>query len=106
MSNLIGNAPYQVPTNADLGDLAYQDSDYAIVGNLNIDTTLSVGANATISGNTTISGNATVNNTVIMGNATVSGNVLLSSAYTPLSSSANAAVARGYVDTQAIVFGF
>jgi|LauGreSuBDMM15SN_2_FD.fasta_scaffold02612_4 predicted acyltransferase (DUF342 family) len=100
MSNLIGNAPYQVPTNADLGDLAYQDSDYAIVGNLNIDTTLAVGANATISGNTAISGTTTIG-----GNATVGGNVFLSQAYTPLDSSANVAVARGYVDTQSIIWG-
>jgi UDP-3-O-[3-hydroxymyristoyl] glucosamine N-acyltransferase len=70
MSNLIGNAPYQVPTNADLGDLAYQDSDYAIVGNLNIDTTLAVGANATIAGSATIQSNATIG-----GNTTVTGNV-------------------------------
>ena len=100
MSNLIGNAPYQVPTNADLGDLAYQDSDYAIVGNLNIDTTLAVGANATISGNTAISGTTTIG-----GNATVGGNVFLSQAYTPLDPSANVAVARGYVDTQSIIWG-
>lgn len=117
MSNLIGNAPYQVPTNADLGDLAYQDSDYAIVGNLNIDTTLAVGANATISANATIGGNATVTGNVtggnlntsgalsVTGNASVSGNVFLSQAYTPLDSSPNVAVARGYVDTQSIIWG-
>jgi len=118
MSNLIGNAPYQVPTNADLGDLAYQDSDYAIVGNLNIDTTLSVGANATISGNATIQSNAIVTGNVtggnlntagglsVTGNATVGGNVFLSQGYAPLSSSPNVAVAKGYVDTQSIVWGF
>lgn len=124
MSNLIGNAPYQVPTNADLGDLAYQDSDYAIVGNLNIDTTLAVGANATIAGSATIQSNAIIggNTTVtgniasgnlntsgvlsVTGNATVGGNVFLSQAYSPLSTSANVAVAKGYVDTQAIIWGF
>lgn len=111
MSNLIGNAPYQVPTNADLGDLAYQDSDYARVGNLNIDTALDVGAdssfggNATISGNTTISGNATISGNTSISDATVSGNILLSTAYTPLNNSANAVVARGYVDTQSIIWG-
>ena len=117
MSNLIGNAPYQVPTNADLGDLAYQDSDYAIVGNLNIDTTLAVGANATIAGNATIQSNAIITGNVISGNlntsgvlsvtgnASVSGNVFLSQAYTPLSDSPNVAVARGYVDTQSIIWG-
>ena len=94
MSNLIGNAPYQVPTNADLGDLAYQDSDYAIVGNLNIDTTLAVGSNATITGTTTIGGNATIG-----------GNVFLSQAYSPLSTSPNVVVAKGYVDTQSIIWG-
>jgi len=106
MSNLIGNAPYQVPTNADLGDLAYQDSDYAIVGNLNIDTTLAVGANATIGGAATISGNTAISGTTtIGGNATVGGNVFLSQAYIPLDSSPNVAVSRGYVDTQSIIWG-
>jgi UDP-3-O-[3-hydroxymyristoyl] glucosamine N-acyltransferase len=124
MSNLIGNAPYQVPTNADLGDLAYQDSDYAIVGNLNIDTTLAVGANTTISGAATIGANATIGGNAIItgnvisgnlntsgvlsvtGNASVSGNVFLSQAYAPLDSSPNVAVSRGYVDIQSIVWGF
>jgi acetyltransferase-like isoleucine patch superfamily enzyme len=100
MSNLIGNAPYQVPTNADLGDLAYQDSDYAVVGNLNIDTTLAVGSNATIGANATITGTTTIG-----GNATIGGNVFLSQAYSPLSTSPNVVVAKGYVDTQSIIWG-
>ena len=112
MSNLIGNAPYQVPTNADLGDLAYQDSDYAIVGNLNIDTTLAVGGNATIQSNAIITGNVISGNLntsgalSVTGNASVSGNVFLSQAYAPLDSSPNVAVSRGYVDIQSIVWGF
>ena len=48
MSNLIGNAPNQVPTNADLGDLAFQDSGYVSMGNLTLDANLTVGSNATI----------------------------------------------------------
>jgi hypothetical protein len=34
MSKLIGTGPNQVPSNADLGTLAYQDSDYVNVGGL------------------------------------------------------------------------
>jgi len=32
MAKLIGNKPNQVPTNADLGDLAYQDKDNVVIG--------------------------------------------------------------------------
>jgi hypothetical protein len=33
MANLIGNAPNQVPTNADLGSMAFEDrTNYATVG--------------------------------------------------------------------------
>ena len=35
MPSLIGNKPNQVPSNGDLGTLAFQDADNAIVGNLN-----------------------------------------------------------------------
>ena len=37
MAKLIGNEPNQVPTNGDLGTMAYQDSDNVVVGNLSAD---------------------------------------------------------------------
>jgi hypothetical protein len=37
MAKLIGNQPNQVPTNGDLGTMAYQDSDNVVVGNLSAD---------------------------------------------------------------------
>lgn len=49
--NLIGNAPHQVPSNADLGELAYQNSYWVRVGNITVD------YHTTITGNTTILGN-------------------------------------------------
>jgi hypothetical protein len=36
MAKLIGNEPNQVPTNGDLGTMAYQDSDNVVVGNLTV----------------------------------------------------------------------
>jgi hypothetical protein len=36
MAKLLGTAPNQAPTNADLGDLAYQDGDNAIIGPISI----------------------------------------------------------------------
>lgn len=36
MAKLIGTAPNQTPTNADLGDLAYQDGDNAVIGPISI----------------------------------------------------------------------
>ena len=36
MTKLIGDKPNQVPTNADLGDLAYQDGDNATIGPLTV----------------------------------------------------------------------
>jgi hypothetical protein len=35
MPSLVGNKPNQVPTNGDLGTLAFEDADNVIVGNLN-----------------------------------------------------------------------
>jgi len=47
MPALIGNLPNQVPTNGDLGTLAFEDADNVIVGNLNATgvTTVSAGSN-------------------------------------------------------------
>jgi hypothetical protein len=36
MAKLLGTSPSQVPTNADLGDLAYQDGDNAIIGPITV----------------------------------------------------------------------
>jgi len=130
MSNLIGNAPNQVPTNADLGGLAYQDPDYAILGNVTVENTVNVvgnitaanvnTVNASISGNAQVTGNVivtanvnvtgntnvTANLNMISGNINMTtGNILLSSAYAPANPSPNVAVARGFVESMSIVFG-
>lgn len=104
MSTLIGNAPNQVPTNADLGDLAYQDADYAIVGNLNIENSVAVTGAAVFSSNATINGNVITNDAVVTNNITVvSGNIFLQT--TQVSSFSNAVVSKGYVDTASIIWG-
>ena len=71
MSNLVGNAPNQVPTNADLGDLAYQDADYVRVGDVRVDgtitanTIISAGADSvTISSNLSVTSNLSVGSDV------------------------------------------
>lgn len=76
--NLIGNAPHQVPSNADLGEMAYQDSYWVRVGNITVD------YNTTITGNTTVIGNLIVSsstaNVLLSGGANVvmtTGNVLM-----------------------------
>ena len=133
MSNLVGNAPNQVPTNADLGDLAYQDADYVRVGDIRVDGgitantitaagasavtitgELSVTSNLSVSGNTTlveihiVSANLSVssgNVNITTGNINVTnGNIYLNTS-TP-GFSPNTVVTRGYLDTQLIVFGF
>jgi hypothetical protein len=92
MSNLIGNAPNQVPTNGDLGDLAYQDANYASIGNV------------------TISANATISNLSVVGSSTMSGNIQLTSGNiilnpVGLNSSANSVQPKSYTDAMSIVFG-
>jgi hypothetical protein len=57
INNLIGNAPHQVPSNADLGEMAYQDSYWVTVGNITVD------YNTTITGNTTVVGNLSITGT-------------------------------------------
>lgn len=57
INNLIGNAPHQVPSNADLGEMAYQDSYWVTVGNITVD------YHTTITGNTTVVGNLSVTGT-------------------------------------------
>lgn len=123
MSNLVGNAPNQVPTNADLGDLAYQDADYVRAGNVTIDGNINANAivsagsesitvygNLTSYGNLTTNGNITTDGNIISSNVittnditVTSGNIFINSAN--LSSFSNTVVTRGYIDTQLIVFG-
>jgi len=54
MAKLIGNEPNQVPTNGDLGTLAFQDSDSVVVENLTVS-----GANSklVVEGTLTVNGN-------------------------------------------------
>jgi len=42
MSNIIGNGQNQVPTNGDLGGMAYQDPRYVAVGNITVNNTLTL----------------------------------------------------------------
>ena len=131
MSNLVGNAPNQVPTNADLGDLAYQDADYVRVGDVRVDgtvtanTIISAGADSvTISSNLSVASNLSVTsnlsvgsdvavtgNIIAQGNIDLAGSINMSAGNiflntSQLSTSANAVITRGYLDTQLIVFGF
>jgi hypothetical protein len=59
MTTLIGSAPNQVPTNADLGGLAYQNPKYVQIQGGNVNITNFSTANLVTTGNTTISGTAT-----------------------------------------------
>lgn len=67
MHQLIGNAPNQVPTNADLGGMAYQDPRYVNVTGGNVNVTNMSAANvvlgAVTTGNILSSGNITINDT-------------------------------------------
>jgi cytoskeletal protein CcmA (bactofilin family) len=130
MSNLVGNAPNQVPTNADLGDLAYQDADYVRIGELLTDSNLTVtggagiGANIYVGGNASVAGNAIVSGNVVATNANINGDVSVATGNIDLSvgninvtagniflntgtlsTDANAVITRGYLDTQLIIFG-
>ena len=125
MSNLVGNAPNQVPTNADLGDLAYQDADYVRVGDIRVDGTITANtitpagaSSVTVNSNLVASGNLSVNsNLAVTGNITAQGNIDLVGSINMsagniflntgnLSTSPNAVITRGYLDAQLIVFGF
>jgi phage baseplate assembly protein gpV len=114
MSNLIGNLPNQVPTNADLGGLAYQDPDYAIVGNINVEANLIssnlVSTTASIIGNITTA-NLNTGNATLTGSATVVGNITMTGGNIYLNTSyyaydGNAAISKSYVDTASIIWGF
>jgi len=86
MSNLIGNAPNQVPTNADLGGLAYQDPDWAAVGNITVNYNLTVAGNISMATGNVTAGNITLNPIGI-------------------STSANSVQPKSYTDLMSIVFG-
>jgi len=47
---LIGTKPNQVPSNADLGDLAYQNADFPTMNNLRLTGSMIIGDESTISG--------------------------------------------------------
>jgi len=136
INNLIGNAPHQVPSNADLGEMAYQDSYWVTVGNITVD------YNTTITGNTTVVGNLSITGTssnvrllngsnlsittgnIYMasgninagGDVNVTGGIRVQSVLISqgnmfcntavLSSEANVVITKGYLDQQMIVFGF
>ena len=59
MTTLIGSAPNQVPTNADLGGMAYQDPRYVQIQGGNVNVTHFSTGNLVTTGNATISGTAT-----------------------------------------------
>mgnify|MGYP003325197568 CR=1 FL=1 len=69
---LLGTAPYQIPTNGDLGTMAFQDSTAISVGNANVSGNVAIGgtlssANVTA---TVFTGNVTGNVTGTSSNAT------------------------------------
>ena len=76
MSNLIGNAPNQVPTNADLGGLAYQDPAWAAVGNITVNYNLTVVGNISLLGNITGSASTLVATNFSSGNTFISGGAI------------------------------
>jgi len=47
-NNLIGSAPYQVPTNADLGSMAFQDHRYVSVGRMTASGNIAIGTSAAV----------------------------------------------------------
>jgi hypothetical protein len=56
MAKLIGTDPNQVPTNGDLGDLAYQNKDSVKVDNLQVDGTINENVTIDSSGNLLVGG--------------------------------------------------
>ena len=83
--NIIGNAPNQVPTNADLGEMAFQDSYWVRVGNITVD------YNTTIVGNTTVVGNLIV--------SSASANVLLNNGSNLVITGGNLIMTTGNIST-------
>ena len=60
MSKLIGTGPNQVPSNADLGDLAFQNNEFPSLKNLRLEGSMILGDEATLGSNATLGRNLTV----------------------------------------------
>ena len=60
MSKLIGTNPNQVPSNADLGELAFQNSEFPSLKNLRLEGSMILGDEATLGSSATIGRNLTV----------------------------------------------
>lgn len=102
--NLIGNAPNQVPTNADLGEMAYQDTYWVRVGNITVD------YHTTITGNTTVVGNLILSNAtsnvllsggagivITTGNIQTSGNIIMTTGN--INTAGNIIITNGNINT-------
>ena len=59
---LIGTKPNQVPSNSDLGDLAYQNADFPMMNNLRLTGSMIIGDESTVSGNSSLGRSLTVPN--------------------------------------------
>ena len=68
MPLLLGTAPHQVPTNGDLGTMAFQDAASTQVGNLNASGVITTGADANIYGVTVGRGGGSAANSTAVGN--------------------------------------
>ena len=60
MSKLIGTGPNQVPSNADLGELAFQNSEFPSLKNLRLEGSMILGDEATLGSSATIGRSLTV----------------------------------------------
>ena len=59
---LIGTKPNQVPSNSDLGDLAYQNADFPMMNNLRLTGSMIIGDESTVSGASSLGRSLTVPN--------------------------------------------
>jgi hypothetical protein len=59
---LIGTKPNQVPSNSDLGDLAYQNADFPMMNNLRLTGSMIIGDESTVSGGSSLGRSLTVPN--------------------------------------------
>jgi len=118
--NLIGTEPDQIPTNADLGTMAFQDQDYVNVGNLIVataDVTTEARfarfstANALITGGSVTATNFSSANVAITGGNIdlAAGNITAGNIFITNPSiqnyEYNAVATKSYVDTMLIIFG-
>lgn len=112
-TNIFGNAPNQVPTNADLGGMAYQDPRFVVVAGGNVNPTNFGTSNAQVlagnitgihhlaatAGNITtlVAGNFSAANINMAGTTTTSGTVNITNATDSTSPSSGALVVTGGV---------